>query len=287
VELGVTTVGTLSRALELIDAASAAGVDACKFILTDPDKIMASKDRLYTYETLAIAGMSEDGANRIYEVRKATRPIYDLLKETMFTPDEWRTIQARCAQKGLIFYATTDYLEGVDFLESLNVPAHKVCAWDIAFTPLIDKVRATGKPVLVDVGTATREEVQRAIPDEQNIMFVHAPHPFYRLDWNMSRLVGLFRPDYAVGFSSPGRETWCDFMALGGGACLIEKRLTLRRDDPAGHHHANALEPDELRQWVKDMHDADLARREAPFDGTIAAWQEREKYDRNADGLRP
>ena len=77
VELGVTPNGNLKRALELIDACAHAGADAAKFIVTDVDKIMSARDVPFTYETM-------DGPR--------TRPIYDLLKETQFTFDEWVTI---------------------------------------------------------------------------------------------------------------------------------------------------------------------------------------------------
>jgi N-acetylneuraminate synthase len=174
-------------------------------------------------------------------------------------------------------------------MESLGAPAYKICAWDLAYLPLIERVRKTTKPILIDVGAATREEVVDAIPltdyGEQHL-FVHAPHPINGADWNLSRVSGFFQAAYPFGFSSPGRESWCDFVALGGGACLLEKRLTLRRDDPKGHHHAVSLEPDEFKAWVSQIRHAEAALREEPFENSPEAWAERQKWDRGPDGRR-
>jgi len=285
-ELGITACGSLDRALKLVDAVAAAGADAAKFIVTDPEKTMSRRDLPFTYEVIprpvVVAIADEHGLKYVPPgPRQVTRPLYDLLAECRFSFDDWCEIRNHCRARGVIFFATADYPEGVDLLESLDVPAHKLSCWDIAYTPLLAKMRATGKPVLVDVGTATAEEVLRAIPDEENILFVHDPHP---PDWNMSRLRGFFRPDYPVGFSSPGRESWCDYVALGGGACLIEKRLTLRRDEPTGHHHAISLEPDEFSEWVRSMRLAEARLREDPWGGSEKAWQDRATYTRGPDG---
>ena len=283
-ELGVTSGGDVKRACALVDAVAAAGAHAAKFIVTDPEKIMASRDRLFEYATTDYVGVLKGAMTPLYLERTKARPLYDLLAETRFTFDEWVTIRDYCHTRGVIFFATADHLEAVAMLEALQVPAHKLSAWDIAYRPLLHAMRATGKPVLVDVGTATREEVYAAMPEEHHLLFVHSPHP---PDWQMSRMRHFFCPEYPVGFASPGRESWCDFVALGGGACLLEKRLTLRRDEPTGHHHAISLEPDEFRDWVKLIRQAEAALREDPFGGSDAAWAERRKYDRNAEGKRP
>lgn len=283
VELGVTPNGDLKRALELIDACAHAGADAAKFIVTDADVVMTDREQMFAFHR-----MRGETPEIVYE------PIYDLLKHTQFTFDEWVTIRDHCHLRGLIFYATADHLAAVDMLEALQVPAYKLCAWDIAYQPLIDTMRETHKPILVDVGTATREEVNAAIPIEENeanpdskYLFVHAPHPHGAKDWNMERVSGFFRPGHPFGFSSPGRDSWCDFVALGGGACLLEKRLTFRRDEPTGHHHAISLEPDEFRDWVRQIRFAETTLREDAFAATALAWEERTKYDRGPDGRRP
>lgn len=270
-EVGVTAMGDVGRCRALIDAAGYAGCDAVKFILSSADHLIGNPRDLYTYDS--------------YACGRITRPLYDLVKETELAPADWMKVARHAAEQNITFFVTVDYLDGVALALDLGVPALKLSAWDIAYLPLVDRVAATKLPVLVDVGTATREEV-RAVNDRlgDRMLFVHDPHP---PAWNLSRCRGFFRPDYPWGFSSPGREAWCDFVALGGGACVLEKRLTLRRNEPRGHHHAISLEPDEFRRWVQDIRTAETAMQDDPFGGSLEAWAERKKYDRDERGLRP
>lgn len=270
-ELGVTANGSLNTALSLVDAVADAGATAAKFICTSPDKIMASRDVTFTYDTMT---------------GQATRPLYDLLKETEFSFREWETIRDHCHQRGVVFFATADHLEAVDMLEALGVPAWKVCAYDLTYHPLTHAMALTRKPILIDIGTAEFLDWFRARGLARGAaMPLLAPHPHGDRDWNFSRprVIGPGTPWETWGFASPGRESWCDFLAIGLGACLLEKRLTLRRDEPRGHHHAISLEPHEFKQWVKQVRLAEAALREDPWGGSEQAWVDREKYRRRPE----
>jgi sialic acid synthase SpsE len=280
-EIGTTSMGDVRRACDLIDAAADAGADAIKPILTLPDKILGNLNTPYTYPT----------AQGV-----VTRPIGEVLRETILSEDDWRTMRDHAHKRGLVFFATTDHEDGVAFLETLDVPAHKSSSWDVAHLPLLRAMAATGKPVLVEIGTATAEEEEAVFNLPAAVIPVLAPHPTGEAgahDWNMDRL-GLWRNRIVLGgdaecclaFSSPGRSTWCDFVALGAGACVIEKRLTLDPGEWRGHHHVVSLSPTEFAAWVVVMRRADAALMEDPYFGTPDAWLERAKYDRDERGMR-
>jgi len=258
----------MARAKNLIRAVATAGVQAAKFIVTDPRRLTTRPQEPFTYATAA---------------GPRTRPIGDVLAETVFTPTQWREIRDYCRDLGVVFYATTDYEAGIDLLESLDVPAHKVCAWDIRHLPLIRAMASTRKPVLVDIGTATEQEYVEALEAAGPLAFpVHAPHPTKTSDWNMARI----QPGW--GFSSPEREIWCDFTALGLGAWLVEKRLTLQRNDLTGHHHVQSLDPEEFRDWARAIFAAALALREPAYGpGTAHAATERVRWGRSLVAARP
>lgn len=297
VEAGVTTMGDLARTFEMIEAAAAAGADAFKGIVTNPAKVERRPDRLFGYSEIRRTNAfgSLVAPHEVY----VARPIGDLMRETMFTFEEWRKIRDFCHERKLVFYATADHLDAVDMLEALDVPAHKICAWDLTYYPLLDKMIETRKPIIIDIGTATTQELfqiqhrllrntydkEWAMPRPacpNGFLFVHSPHPRGLKDWNLRRM----RLSYIWGFSSPDRESWCDYAALGLGAVLLEKRMTLRRDEPRGHHHAISLEPDEFKDWVKGIRQAEAALAEEPWAGSSEAWQDRATNDRQEDGLR-
>ena len=269
VEAGVTHCGNLEKAMRLADAAADAGFQVYKAQCCDPDKL-------------------GDPTLPFTDDRGRTYPIGEALQSVgRFTVDEWRELRNHCLDRGLLFYATADYLEGVDLLETLNVPAHKACAHDLTYLPLLEKMAATGKPVLYDLGPAMTWEAWTAhdVLGRRGVA-MHSPHPTPAGDWQLARMRELLGP---WGYSAPGRDSAADFAAVALGARILEKRLTLDRDDPDGHHHTIALEPDEARDWVRAIRALEAAFREPAWGyGSAAQQTEMGKWRRNpSDWKRP
>ena len=274
VEAGVTHCGKLTKALGLIEVAADAGFDAVKFQCVDADALLSRPDIPFTDD------------------RGVTRPIAEALKDAgTFTHAEWAILRDACYAEGLIFYATCDSLAGVDLMESLKVPAHKACAHDLTYRPLLARMVATGKPVLLDLGPATSAEYIDAwtLIGLQGIP-MHAPHPTAAGDWMLRRMHAL-EHELCVywGYSAPGRESEADYAAVALGASILEKRVTLNRADPDGHHHTIALEPDEAQAWVRSIRALEAAFREPAWGyGSALQQSEMHKWRRNpSDWKRP
>ncbi|NWG87657.1 MAG: N-acetylneuraminate synthase family protein [Hydrogenophilaceae bacterium] len=248
IEVGTTCLGDLDNALRLIEAGAAAGVDAMKFQVIDPNQLSDTKVQ-YRFSS----GGHEHSANM-----KA------MFSRLQFSLDEWRTIRAACHAQGMLFFATVDYLEGVDLLESLEVPAHKMGAWDITYRPLVEKIAATGKPLFVDLGPGTEAEADELVQwfreaGGKTVLFMHDFHTTDEAQMNMRALVHLHKKyPWPAGFSSPGRDDDLDLLALGMGAHYLEKRLILSRFLKA-FHADESLEPEELKAWVARIRRAERA----------------------------
>jgi N,N'-diacetyllegionaminate synthase len=243
VETGVTHNGRLETARALVDAAKTSGADAIKFQVIGAEAIMSDRTIEYRYETL--------GGPR-------SENMFEMFKRLEFTRDQWRELRDYAVKRDIVFFATTDYEEGVDLLEELDVPAYKISSWDVTHLPLLRRMARTGRPVIIDTGPTTLEDLVTAAgvftaAGNRQIAFLHATHSAEAGDFNL-RAMPYMRAVFGVpiGFSAPGRDNELDCAAVGVGVDLVEKRLTLRRN-AEGHHHILALEPDEFRTWAATL----------------------------------
>jgi N,N'-diacetyllegionaminate synthase len=248
VEVGTTCLGDLDNALKLVEAGAAAGVDAMKFQVIDPEQLSDTK---VEYQ------FSANG-----ETHRAN--MKEMFSQLQFSREQWAEIRDACHAKGMVFFATVDYLEGVDLLEELAVPVHKMGAWDFTYMPLVKKIAETSKPLFVDLGPATEQEVDELVAHflkfgGKTVLFMHDFHTQDAAQMNMRAvdyLNGKF--SWPAGFSSPGRNDDLDFLALGLDAYYLEKRLILSRSLKA-FHADESLEPAELKDWVARIRRAEKA----------------------------
>lgn len=238
-EIGTTCLGDYNGAMALIDAAAKAGCDAVKFQVIDPDQI---SDKSATYPMMV--------NGKIEHVN-----MYEMFQRLKFSESEWKGISAKCNALGLEFFATVDFIEGVDLLDRVGVNVHKIGAWDSNYRQLIEKIGQTGKPMFVDLGPTTAAEVSDLVrwyteAGGPAVLFMHDFHTQLDTQMNM-RAIQLLNQMYPwpAGFSSPAQDEALDIAAVALGACYIEKRLTLDRSQASFHAH-ESLEPEELKAWV-------------------------------------
>lgn len=246
------------QAVQIIEAAKKAGANAVKLQTYTPDTITIRSDR----EQFRVAGGTLwDG-----------RLLYDLYSEA-YTPWDWQPkLQQVANDMGLDLFSTPFDGTAVDFLEGMGVPAHKVASFELVDIPLIQKVAATGKPLIMSTGMATLEEIEEAVkiareagatqiallkctsaypapPDEMNLRTIP------ELAWKFNVPVGL--SDHTTGIAVP-------VAAVVLGACIIEKHLTLSRSR-GGPDSAFSLEPHEFKEMVDAVRAAERAMGEVHF----------------------
>jgi len=247
-ETGTTCLGDLNKAIQLIDVCARAGVDAVKFQLIDPTQVSDSTD---TYP------VKIDGVVTQVNMK-------EMFSKLQYSKNEWQKISDYCQEKGMIFFATVDFSEGVDLLEGLSVPCHKLGAWDATYKPLIQKIGSTGKPMMIDLGPPSEKEIENLKKwyleaGGSAIIFLHDFHTENDVEMNMRAITYLNKTQpWPVGYSSPAHDHDLDFLAMGLGASVIEKRLTLDRTEVAFHAH-ECLEPDEFITWVERIRHLDRA----------------------------
>lgn len=244
-EVGTTCLGNMDYALRLIEAAAEAGMDAVKFQMIDPEQL---SDESVTYRFRA--------GGREYEMN-----MKQMFSRLGFNQEEWACLRDACKAAGVEFLATVDFIEGVDWLDELGVPAHKMGAWDVTYRALVEKMATTGKPIIVDLGPANSAEMGDLTnwANPSPVLFLHDFHTADDREMNMRAIRHLADTQpWPSGYSSPGRDDDLDMLALALGASLIEKRLILSRNDIA-FHADESLEPTELKQWTRRIRHAERA----------------------------
>lgn len=253
--------GDLSRALEIVDAAAEAGVDAIKLQTYTADTITLDCDNVY-FKTQS-GGLWEG------------RTLYDLYSEA-YTPWEWHEeIFTRAKKRGLICFSAPFDFTAVDFLEKLGNPIYKIASYEIQDLPLIEKAASTGKPIMLSTGIAKTHEIAAAVETchkvkNNNIILLKctSAYPTPYEDMNLNVIPDMkTRFDCLCGISdhSLGDEVAVASVALG--ARVIEKHMTLRRDD-GGVDSAFSMEPEEFADMIRRIRNVEKAIGKATYELT-------------------
>lgn len=244
---------SLERALTIVDAAAAAGAHALKI-------------QTYTADSMTLD--IRDGEFFISDPKSPWqgRSLHDLYQEA-HTPLEWHeAIFQRCRERGILCFSTPFDAKAVDFLESLNAPCYKIASFENIDLPLIRKVAATGKPLIISTGMASLAELDEAVraareegcrdlvllkctssypssPEFSNITTI--PH--------MRELFGC-----EVGLSDHTLGVGVAVASIALGATVVEKHFTLDRSE-GGVDSQFSLEPAEMRALVEESQRAWLS----------------------------
>ncbi|ALS26102.1 pseudaminic acid synthase [Paenibacillus sp. 32O-W] len=235
---------SLERALEIVEAAAAAGAHALKL-------------QTYTADTMTL-NLAE-GDFFIHDEKSLWKgqSLYDLYRAA-HTPWEWhKPIMARCKELGLLCFSTPFDATAVDFLEELNVPAYKIASFENIDLPLIRKVASTGKPLIISTGMATVSELDEAVREARAagcnqliLLKCTSTYPASPENTNLMTIPHMRKLfDCEVGLSDHTMGIGAAVASVALGATVIEKHLTLRRAD-GGVDSAFSMEPEELRSLV-------------------------------------
>ena len=237
--------GSLGMAHSFIDLAADAGAHAVKF----QTHIAAAEST--AAEPWRVAFSRQD----------PTR--YDYWKRMEFTPAQWRELKQHAAQRKLIFLSSPFSFEAIDLLQKLRVPAWKIPSGEMSNLPMIERLTATGLPMLLSSGMSSWAELDAVVA-----LCRRAQTPFAVFQCTTAypcppEKVGLnvldeLRRRYRcpVGLSDHSGQIYASLAAAALGAAFIEVHVTFHHqmfgpDVPA------SLDPDQLRvlaDGVRQIH---------------------------------
>lgn len=250
-EAGVNHDGDISKARQLIDAASAGGADAVKFqVFCAPDLVTANAPTA-TYQ-------------REHAGAHAQR---EMLAALELDDSALRQVSDHAHAQGIVFLATPFSVRDVPRLTKLDVPAIKIASTDLTHDPLLAAAVDAGLPLIISTGAATREEIARTVEwlrrrgamDRVILLHCVSAYPTPVEAANLRAVNSLGREFHLpAGFSDHTLSVHTGAWAVCAGACVLEKHLTLDRDAP-GPDHAMSLDPALFAEYVREVRSAEAA----------------------------
>jgi Sialic acid synthase len=245
-EIGANHNRSLSLAKEMIDVAAEAGADAAKFqIYSAPTLYSAQQDPQMHY----------DG-----------RELNSLI-ESVETPRNWLPeLSAYCRKKNILFFATPFDMAAVDELDDVS-ELFKIASFEIVDLPLIRHTASKGKPMIISTGLANMGEIEDAYMaclSQKNgqVVFLQCAscYPASASIMNLRSMATMKRAfGTPVGLSDHTLGIHISVAAVAMGASVIEKHCTMDRK-MKGPDHPFAIEPDELKEMVRQIREVEAAQ---------------------------
>lgn len=255
---------SLDRALEIVDAAAAAGAHALKL-------------QTYTADTMTLDIASGDFVITDPNSLWHGRTLYDLYQEA-HTPWDWHApIFARARSHGMIPLSTPFDDTAADFLETLDSDIYKIASFENTDLPLVRKVASKGKPMIISIGMATLAEIDETVRAARGagcrdiiLLQCTSTYPATPENTNLATIPHM-RTAFSceVGLSDHTMGVGAAVASVALGATVIEKHFTLARAD-GGVDSAFSLEPAEMASLVTESARAWQAIGQAQY-GTVSA----------------
>lgn len=259
-ELSANHNGSIERAESILRAAADAGADAVKL-------------QTYTADTLTIP--CDNAYFRIKGTLWEGRTLHDLYQEA-HTPWEWTPrLMALAKDLGMDCFSTPFDATAVDFLEKCGVSRYKIASFELVDIPLLKKVAATGKPVIMSTGMATLGEIDEAVrtlrdngAGDLTLLKCTSAYPALPEEANLRTIPHLAQAfGCKAGLSDHTMGSAVAVAAVALGATVIEKHFTLSRAD-GGPDGSFSMEPHEFKQMVQDIRTVEKALGSVCYDLT-------------------
>jgi N,N'-diacetyllegionaminate synthase len=258
-EIGINHGGSLVEALKLVDAAAACGADAVKFQTFRANRLMI------------------DTRDRFAQQDAGTETAFELFRRMELSWDDHKKLKAYADRKGITFLSTPFDEESADFLDGLGVSAFKVASSDLTHKPLLRRIAAKKKPVLISTGMSFLTEVGEAVDvlktagcDEIILLHCVSSYPAAPETLNL-RAIRTLQKEFSrlTGYSDHSEGILFPLLAAALGAVVIEKHFTLDKNAP-GPDHKVSMNPADLRELVANLRMAERSLgdgQKRPFEG--------------------
>ena len=237
-EAGINHNGDIDNAKHLIRAAKHAGVDAVKFQKRTPELCVPPEQR-----------------NQMRETPWGYITYMEYRQKTEFGKAEYDEIKRYCRELEIDWFVSVWDEEAVNFMEQYNPLCYKIPSASLTDHKLLQHLRKTGRPLILSTGMSTMEQIKNAVEliGQDNLVLTHATstYPCDPHELNL-RMIDTLRKTYTCPIGYSGHEVGLvtSAVAVGLGACMVERHITLDRA-MWGSDQAASVEPGGFEKLVK------------------------------------
>ena len=246
-EAGVNHNGILENAIELIDAAAAAGADYVKFQTFKTELVVSVKAEMAEYQK---ANMNQDGSQ------------WEMIKKLEIPLDWYPAMLTRCQEKGIRFFSTGFDQDSVDMLLQWNPGYIKIPSGEMTNLPFLRFIATKKMPVIMSTGMCSLDEVKATMDvlisgglKQNDIIVLHCntEYPTPMEDVNLKAMLQIqSQLGVRIGYSDHTLGIEAPLAAVALGAECIEKHFTLSQD-MEGPDHVASLNPEQLKAMVSGI----------------------------------
>jgi len=197
--------------------------------------------------------------------------LFELLHQIELSADDWKLIFKHAKKQDLSIFAFTYDIPSMELALKLGIDGIKLSSADISNPDMLKAAARSGLPITLGTGATTLNEIRDAvnfIADEggDKVILMHGVQNFPTAieDANIRRLKLLQKVfNMPVGYQDHTDaeidiHKIIDLLAIGMGACIIEKHISLDRSKKGTDYQA-ALEPDELILFVNMIRESAIS----------------------------
>ena len=237
-EAGINHNGDIEIAKQLILAAKHAGVDAVKFQKRTPELCVPPEQR-----------------NQMRETPWGYITYMAYREKTEFGKAEYDEINRFAREVGIDWFVSVWDEEAVNFMEQYNPICYKIPSASLTDHKLLKHLRSTGRPLILSTGMSTIEQIKTSVDliGQENLVLTHATstYPCDPHELNL-RMIDTLRKTFTCPIGYSGHEVGLvtSAVAVGLGACMVERHITLDRA-MWGSDQAASVEPGGFEKLVK------------------------------------
>ncbi len=245
-EIGINHNGDLETAKDMVVKAKETGVDAVKFQKRTPELCVPKEQRDMMRET-------PWGYITYMEYRERVE----------FSKEDYQEIDNLCRELKIDWFVSPWDEHSVDFMEEFDPVCYKMASASLTDHSLLNKVRATGRPMIVSTGMSTGEQIKEAVEliGSDNLIIMHSTstYPCDPAELNL-KMIPTLKEQFPCPIGYSGHEVGLitSVVAVSMGACVVERHFTLDRS-MWGSDQSASVEPGGFRLLTKYIRVTEMA----------------------------